>query len=143
MLEWLKDLVRPIRITDPRFGQLRYLRAARFWEGRVAFPPIANDVEILIDGEPSGPMPQQRAFFDELQTRYESLWPELQAILATEARRLEIDVQDFVLVCLTLPAPSGSGLETEWDLSYETNPRSWHFMVQMRGWLPAVVVAEC
>jgi hypothetical protein len=36
MLEWWKDLVRPIRRTDSKFGELRYLRDARFWEAMPA-----------------------------------------------------------------------------------------------------------
>jgi hypothetical protein len=34
------------------------------------FTPTAAEVEILIEGETSGPTTQQRAFFDELQKRY-------------------------------------------------------------------------
>jgi hypothetical protein len=59
MLEWWKDLVRPIRTTDPQFGKLRYLRDARFWEGRATFSPIAAEIEVLIPGEPSGPADKQ------------------------------------------------------------------------------------
>jgi hypothetical protein len=89
MLEWWKDLVRPIRRTDPQFGKLRYLRDARFWEGRAAFSPIASEVEVLIPGEPSGPADDQRAFFNDIRKRYDSLWPDVLTVLDTEARRVE------------------------------------------------------
>jgi hypothetical protein len=46
MFEWWKDLVRPIRTTDPQFGKLRYLRDARFWEGQAVLSPIAAEVEV-------------------------------------------------------------------------------------------------
>jgi len=143
MLEWWKDLVRPIRRTDPQFGKLRYLRDARFWEGHAGFTPIGTEVEVLIPGEPSGPTDQQRAFFDDLQKRYDSLWPELHKVLEAEARRLEIDSREFVLVCTDLPAPGVTSADCDWALSYETKPSSWHFTVRMTAWMPAEVVAEC
>ena len=87
MFEWWKDLVRSVRTTDPQFGNLRYLRDARFREGHAAFSPIAAEVEVLIPGEPSGPADKQRAFFNEIQTRSDSLWPEILRVLETEARR--------------------------------------------------------
>lgn len=142
MFEWWKDLVRPIRKTDPQFGKIRYLRDARFWEGHAAFSPIAAEVEVLIPGEPSGPADEQRAFFDDIQKRYDLLWPDVLKVLDTEALRVESDGREFVLVCVDLPAPSGGG-DCEWALSYETKPPSWHFTVQMKGWMPAEVVAEC
>ena len=142
MFEWWKDLVRPIWITDPQFGKLRYLRDARFWEGHAAFSPIAAEVEVLIPGEPSGPANDQRAFFDEIQTRYDSLRPEILRVLETEAHRLEIETREFVLVCVDLPDPGG-GSEGDWALLYETKPPSWHFTVRMTAWMPAGVVAEC
>ena len=142
MFEWWKDLVRPIRTTDPQFGNLRYLRDARFWEGHAAFSPIAAEVEVLIPGEPSGPADEQRAFFNEIQTRYDSLWPEILRVLETEARRLEIESREFALVCVDLPAFDGD-VDRDWALSYETKPPSWHFTVRMTAWMPAGVVAEC
>jgi hypothetical protein len=143
MLEWWKDLVVPIRRTDPQFGRLRYLRDARFWEGHADFTPVATDVEVLIHGEPSGPTDQQRTFVDEVRQRYDSLWPNVHKVLETEARRLEIDSREFVLVAVSVPATSGTSLQTGWELSYETKPSSWHFTVRMTGWLPVGVVAEC
>jgi hypothetical protein len=142
MFEWWRDLVRPIRTTDWQFGTLRYLRDARFWEGHAAFAPIAAEVEVLIPGEPSGPAHQQRAFFDEIQTRYGSLWPDVLRLLEAEARRLEIASREFVLVCVNLPASCG-GANCEWAMSYETKPPSWHFTVRMTAWMPTEVVAEC
>ena len=140
MLEWWKDLVRPIRKTDSQFGELRYLRDARFWEGKARFTPIAPEVEVLIHGEPSGPTDQQRAFFEDIQKRYDAFWPGVRRALEEEGRRLEIDNREFVLVCVDLPS---LGLaDSDWALSYETEPPSWHFTVLMIGWLPAEVVAE-
>lgn len=144
MFEWWKDLIRPIRIKDSRFGNLRYLRDARFWEGQAAFVPTHTVVEVLISGEPSGPTEQQRVFFNELEQRYNSLWPEVRKRLETEAQRAQIDgAREFILVCVDFPPAGSIGSDPEWALSYETDPRSWHFTVRMTGWTPSDVVAEC
>lgn len=132
MLEWWKDLIRPIRLVDSRFGNLRYLRDARFWEGRAAFAPTGTEVEVLISGHSSGPTEQQRIFFSELQERYNSLWAELHRTLAIEAQRVHIDTRTLVLACIDVPQAGSDGSDAEWALSYETQPPSWHFTVQMR-----------
>jgi hypothetical protein len=141
MLEWWKDLFRPIRLSDPRFGELRYLRDARFWEGRAPFQPADGQVEVLIQGSASGPTDAQRSFFDEIERRYSELWPAVQASLVSESRRAELVPSAFRLVCVDIPqTPSPTA---EWQLSYETRPPSWHFTVNMRGWQAQDVLAEC
>ena len=111
-------LIRPIRMVDPRFGNLRYLRDAGFWEGRAVFVPTGTDVEVLIAGHSSGPTDEQRIFFDELQGRYNSLWAELCKTLEIEARRVEIDAVKFVLVCVDVPPAGVDRSDGEWALSY-------------------------
>ena len=141
MFEWWKDLIRPIRISDSRFGDLRYLRDARFWEGKSPFAPLDREVEVLIDGDANGPTDRQRVFFDEIESRYDALWPAIEGKLEVEARNLELanDVE-FSLVGLQVPDVPGD--QAEWDLSYETVPPSWHFTVTVSGWSPVNVIAE-
>ena len=72
MRDWWKDLFRPIRVTDARFGRLRFLRDARFWEGQSALLlAVGGDVEVLICGIFGGrpPTDQQRSFFAEVERR--------------------------------------------------------------------------
>ena len=141
MLEWWKDLFRPIRVSDRRFGQLRFLRDARFWEGRAAFRPTHGQVEVLIHGSRSGPTDAQRSFFDEVERRYTELWPAVLASLGDESKRVELVASEFELVCVDIPETPGPTVE--WQLSYETHPRSWHFTVTMQDWRPQSVLAEC
>ena len=141
MLEWWKDLFRPIRVSDARFGSLRFLRDARFWEGRAHFHPIDGEVEVLIHGSAAGPTDKQRAFFEEAERRYPELWPAVRAKLLVEAKQVELNVEEFALVCVDVPESPTS--VTEWQLSYETRPPSWHFTVTMRDWQPHDVLAEC
>jgi hypothetical protein len=143
MLDWLKDLVSPIRIDDSRFGTIRYLRDARFWEGKARFAPTGSEVEVLIPGGPRGPTSEQYVFYDHLQARYEALWPDLRERLAAEALRVQVDTRDFALVCIDLPDPAAAQSPAEWSLGYETSPpSSWYFTVEMDGWTPAEVVTD-
>jgi hypothetical protein len=142
MLEQLKDLIRPIRVRDSVFGDLRYLRDARFWEGTVIFAPTGQEVEVLIFGEPTGPTEEQRRFFREATDQYDAIWPVIRERLASEAAHVRArPASEFVLVCVDVPARVDG--KPEWELSYETQPPSWHFTVTMQGWTPGHVVAEC
>lgn len=141
MLDWLKDVILPVRRHDPRFGAMRYLRAARFWEGKANFRATGERVEVLLCGNSSGPTSEQRIFFDELQETYESLWPLLREKLATEARKVGVAASEFELVCVTIPEQPGP--EAEWEMSYQTRPLSWHFTIRLRGRIPGEIVAEC
>lgn len=141
MLSWFKDLVAPLRRHDPRLGALRYLRDARIWEGRTSFRPIGREIELLVRGEDGGPTAVQRMFFDEVENRYESLWPTIKKKLAAEALSVGATAETFELVAVSVPTEPGE--RAEWELSYESRPRSWHFTVQMEGWRSRDVVAEC
>jgi hypothetical protein len=141
MLDWWKDLFLPVRATDSRFGPLRYLRDARFWEARVHFSPVDGDVEVLIHGSRSGPTDQQRSFFAEAERRYPIVWPAIHEHLLDEAKRGHANASEFHLVCVDVPEDPSP--VAEWRLSYETSPPTWHFTVTMQNWQLAGVHAEC
>ncbi len=142
MLAWLKDAIQPIRIHDPRFGPLRFFRDAQFWEGQAAFGPVGYVIEILVKGPATGPTEEQRVFYGAAQDRYRSLWPEIDRMLCEEAARVKgAKGAAFRLVCINLPADPGEG--AVWELSYETEPSSWHFTVSLEGWVPRQILAEC
>lgn len=131
---------------DPRarsaFGDLRYLRDARFWEGKVAFAPAGRDVEVLISGPATGPTGEQRAFLAELERRYHVLWRTIKDRLVAEASNTAADGHlEFELVGLDIPETPGP--DAEWELAYEARPPSGHFTVSLRGWEPGDVVGEC
>jgi hypothetical protein len=142
MLEWVKDIVLPVRTEDQLFGSLLFSRAARSWEGRALFRPVNTEIEVLVLGSPAGPSELQRAFFTELERRYEGLRPVVEQHLKSEATRVpSAPGAAFRLVAVDVPEQPGD--LAEWALSYETLPPSWHFTVLMRGWSPSQVVAEC
>ena len=142
MFEFWKDLFRPIRIEDPRFGTLRYLRDARMWEGELRFAPLDREVEVVIFGEASGPTDGQRAFYDEVEARYDGLWPTIRERLESAARDYGLDGdQEFRLDGLSIPENPEEA--ADWDLSYETEPPSrYYFNVLFKGWTPMMVVVD-
>jgi len=142
MLEWVKDIVRPVRTEDPRFGSLLFSRAAGFWEGRSSFRPVNGPVDVLVFGSADGPTEVQRTCFAALEDRYEAILPAIEERLTTEANRVPAARgRAFRLVAIDIPEQAGG--VTKWALSFETDPPSWHFTVLMRGWSAHQVVAEC
>jgi hypothetical protein len=141
MLAWFKDLIAPIHRDDPRFGVLRYLRDARFWEGKVPFRPTKRQIEVLVSGQPTGPTEDQRKFFDALEGRYDALWPAIKEKLDMESQRVGAVSHDFELVSIRVPERFWQ--DAEWELSYETRSPLWHFTVRLRGWTPAEAIGEC
>ena len=142
MFEFWKDLFWPIRIQDPRFGPLRYLRDARMWEGTQRFAPVDHEVEVVIFGEAGGPTERQHAFFDELAERYDGLWPAVRDKLEAAARDFGLDGElRFRFDGLSIPEQPGDG--ADWELSYETEPPSrFYFNVLFEGWTPVMVVVD-
>jgi hypothetical protein len=141
MLDWIKELFSPIRKADPLLGELRYLRDAKFWEGKINFQPLQKEVEILIDGEPAGPSEQQKQFYKTIESRYDHLWPNVDDKLKSEADAVKLEkINSFELVCISIPQDPNAN---SFELSYEANPESWHFTVTIENWSVKGIVAEC
>ena len=142
MFEFWKDLFRPIRMQDPDFGPLRYLRDARMWEGRLDFAPLGHEVGVVVFGDAGGPTDRQRAFFGELVARYDGLWPAIRGMLEAAARDHGLEAATrFRFDCFSIPEQPGD--TADWDLSYETEPPSrFYFNVMFKGWTPEMVVVD-
>lgn len=141
MLEWLKDVFRPIRRQDPYFGTLRYLRDTHTWEGWIDFPPVGHRVEVLLSGTIEGPGDQQRSHLRELETRYSSLAPRLEALMFEQLSQSDpAGNASFRLSAIDLPEDPQAAA---WELCFETDPPSWFFVVGMRGFDPEGVTVEC
>ena len=144
MIDWLKDLVRPIRRTDPQFGRMRYLRDTCTWEGWTSFAPTGGQVEVLLSGDRTGPSEQQRQFVRTLETRYASIFPAVRSSLI-EAVGPEAGISglpvEFTLVAIDLPAELTDA--TTWELCYETEPKARFLAVEMKAWQPTNVSVDC
>jgi hypothetical protein len=134
-------LFSPIRKVDPFFGQLRYLRDAKFWEGKINFVPLQRRLEILIDGTAAGPSEEQAQLYKEIESRYNEIWPYVQDKLKSEARNIKLEnIKSFELVCISIT----EDIQTPtFELSYEARPPSWNFTVMMENWQPTNALAEC
>ena len=131
---------RPLRIIDPVFGSLRFQRVG-FWEGHVRFAPTQSEVEVLLDGGPSGPTEAQRHFFAELSSRFHVTLPTLVEVMrerlaSHQGPPRQAQTESFTLVCIGLPAdPSAS---SSCELSFE-DTSGFHYTVPISGWAPGTV----
>lgn len=139
MIAWLKDLARPIRVSDPVFGEMRYVRSKRHWEGSATFGPAVRSIEVIVPGDEAGPSAQLREFFASVDQRYVSLLEAVQPLL--EAHREDPSREtEFELAGVRLPrVPTADAL---WSLWYRSKPAGWFYAVEMRGSQPISVGEE-
>ena len=78
LFDWFKRSS-PRVYTDPTFGVLRYEHAS--WSGRVVFPPVGEEVAVILESDGSEPSPLYRGLFEELIRRYPTLRPVIDAAL--------------------------------------------------------------
>jgi hypothetical protein len=84
----------------------------------------------------------QREFIKELEKVYPSLAPILEQRLRERAA-LDPEFSNplsFKLVAIDLPEDPQ---QSKWELSFETEPPSWFFVVEMEQFSPAQVTIEC
>jgi hypothetical protein len=141
MLAWLRDLIAPIKAVDATFGQMRYRRDAEMWEGEAHFGPIGHVVEVDVLADQRGPTDEQRAFFGEIQRRYDAMWPAIAEQLQLEASRVGSTTKGLDLVGLNIPKHPGD--HADWELSYESPASAWHFRVLLQGLTANRAIAEC
>lgn len=138
-LRWLRERLQPRTCTDPLFGVLRFQRVG-FWEGRAPFAPVAREVEVLIDADEDGPSLEQRAFYRELERRYDTLTGPLGDLLHEAYTNWKEDFprpriwEEFRLVAIDVPG--GDVATASWELSFDCRSDDHSFDVQMRGWTP-------
>ncbi len=142
MVAWLSDIVRPLRLSDPVFGVIRYQRAARFWEGTADFPALGKSIEVLIDADLQGPSEDQHRFFRELQSRIAGLLLMVHQRLREEAQRVGSTAASFDLVSINVPEIASGDQGTEWEMSFETKPGHWNVAVVMHNWQLGSVYSE-
>jgi len=145
VLNWLKDLIAPVRVTDPELGPLRYYRDTGAWQGWMAFVPTNTQVEILLKGPQSGPTVGQRHILREISERYVALWPSLHFELCgcnpSGGGRC---AQRLILQSISL-SEMESGEAATWDMGYNVNTADElesFVIVHLQGWKPICVSAD-
>ena len=134
MFEWLKDLLRPLRVSDRHFGQMRYLRQTATWECLAEAAPPIGTVEVLIDAGENGPTAAQRSRWIELPRHFERLAQE--ARIRIEPILAELEIADFecTLAAVVLPADSDAASGTGIELTFGDRAGPPQFDVTVRSW---------
>jgi hypothetical protein len=121
-------------MTDPVFGQLLFMHVKQdpsrsYWEAEWCFPPTGTTVSIGLPGGAGGPLPESRAFFEELPGRFEGILaaarPRLDEVFRTW---LDRPISDDLWKDVAL---AGFGVEDptqepcEWDVAFEATGDTW------------------
>jgi hypothetical protein len=134
ILDKLKRLFSPRKISDPDFGELLFISMRNspelsYWECEWRFPNTGTMISIGLPGGEEGPLPESREFFLALPSRFDDILaralPKLEKVFS---EWLEIDLPADPFSELKL---AGFGLEDpkaetiEWDISFETTGDKW------------------
>lgn len=147
MFEFITNIFRPKQkeplptLADPFFGNLVHFPAAELWSGAIKFPPVDREIEILIEAGESGPGETQRAFFNELVSRWPGIQDAIGEILFPPIKKWAKRDYDesnpwgyFDLRGIRIPSLTSEPIE--WAISYWCPSVKHHFDVQMSGWSP-------
>jgi hypothetical protein len=142
MFRKLLDRFRPVRVEDPFFGPLLYMKMPRdrlsYWEGARRFAATGKTAEVFIDAasptEP--PMQAQRDFFRRLETDY----PEVCSIVADAfaedewARKLMKGPFEKAFSLSSLSIPLCVEPDEEWEITFRARKDEEHlFSATMSG----------
>lgn len=130
----LKLRFSPPQITDPDFGNLRFMFVPNAperscWECEWRFPKTGTEICILFPGDESGPLPEARKFYLSLPGRFEQILaaarPRLEEVFRFRLQR-ELPQDIFTVVSL-----AGFGMESptaqpvRWDVEFEMTGDVW------------------
>jgi hypothetical protein len=132
LFEWWKDVFRPLRIEDRDFGRMRFLRQTSTWECQAHFPPIDGPVEVLIEGDSTGPTASQRETWQALASHYARLADEARALIQKAVEAQQVDGFELHLAAISLPRDSASRYELELTFGNRSGPPQ--FDVRVASW---------
>ena len=78
LFDWFRRKPLPV-YADATFGTLHYEHAS--WSGRVAFPPVSDEVAVVLESDGSEPSALYTSLFEELVRRYPALQPAIDVAL--------------------------------------------------------------
>ncbi len=130
----LKLWLSPLRMTDPDFGTLLFMRSSKapersYWECEWIFPATGTVIAIALPGGEGGPMQEARHFYLDLPHRFAEIMvacrPGLEQVLDYRLhQRLPADI-------FTVAKVSGFGLgkprnqPPRWEITFETIGKKW------------------
>lgn len=139
MLRYLVNLLKPLRMIDPVFGNLRYRRAG-FWEGTCYFLPLDKTLDITIHAGRGGPTTDHYDFFHNLTAQYELVVANVAPLLLEQAQNWSEDFLPselwtfFDLQGISIPNPTPQPIT--WELQYWCEAAGHSFDIWMQDWMP-------
>ena len=134
ILQFLKKRFSPLRITDPDFGSLLYMRIPNapersYWECEWNFPRTGTVISISLPGDESGPWEESRQFYFEAVERFDQVLaavrPQLEAVFMDW---LNQELPEYIFSELKLAGFDLQESRTQpvkWDISFETTGKKW------------------
>jgi hypothetical protein len=93
---------KPNKIKDKFFGELTLMEiknnpANSYFEGKVFFRPINEQIECSIDADFTGPTDEQRAFFKRIESSFEQLILKSKPLIEEEFNNWKdsFEIKDF------------------------------------------------
>jgi|GEM_PF-6628940 len=118
---------KPLIVEDEVFGTLQEIRirgiSTHYFEGKGMFRPLNREIEYSVACEKkSGPVEEQRQFYEWVQNNYSGLKAKMTPLLEKELRNWKDDFRivnfdaQFFLEYLTIPSFGATPLL--WDMSF-------------------------
>lgn len=109
----------PPEMDHPLFGHLVYLRRDGCWQNEDFELWGASGVDLLLDGGPDGPTPEQESAYRRFRDARENLLPRCLEALAGLRRKMGLPDSQFTVNGLTLPALAESSDGKLWTLWFD------------------------
>lgn len=140
---------KPLIVEDDFFGRLRFMKiknnpSRNYFEGKGKFGPTGRELEYFIHADESGPEPEQKEFYRQIQQDWPRIVEKIKPLIEAEFRNWKDDFtitdfnREFHLVGLTIPRPEIQ--PREWDLAFDTiHDENHQFTVYLKGYEPTRV----
>lgn len=141
----IAEAFKPLTLNDPVFGTLRFQKVG-FLEGKVRFKPLSADVEVLVDGDSTGPTEEQRRWFKEVEDKFPALLPDIVEGAMPQIREWNADLtKDKMLQELKLETISVNKCvpgKHEWDLTFNAESLEHWVNVSLIDWATTKTIID-
>jgi len=126
---FFKIIKKPNKIQDEFFGELTPMEmksnpADSYFEGKIFFRPINEQIECFIAADLTGPTDEQRAFFRKVESSFEQLILKSKPFIEEEFNNWKdsFEIKDFKneFKIVSILIPQKETYPSIWDMSFET-----------------------
>ena len=144
VLTFLKDLLFPIAMEHPFFGEIRFLRSVGWWEIERLEEGFSTALSLTIEAGREGPTGDQVRFYQDVLAWYRNGHAELQPLLrdlwtnwSEDGEEVPADLRvHHHLAGFSIPPRPYPIEEAEWSVSVQPTYDDHQFTFQMKGWTP-------